>query len=356
MPFKVPYLTAVFSCMLILQATAQDKLDVKYGKISVEDFQSTYKVDTGASAVVLFDIGSTEFEADRGWFQLVFKRHRRVKIINKNGYDAANEAISVYVSGASEERLSNLRGATYNLEDNKVVTTQLENKSVFTDKYTKKHSLKKFTMPNVREGSIIEYSYTITSDFLFNLQPWEFQSADYPTLWSEYKVGIPAWIEYIFLRKGYLLEHIPNKPVTTNKSLTFRFDQGGGGATTSESYSVPITTHRWVYKDVPALKKEDFTTTMDNHLSSIRFQQSALRIPEQPVKPIVSTWPKLYEEYMKAEMAGGSLTESNNFLADKVDELIKVLLPTWTRPNAFTVTYVITTPAPVIAAFICRGR
>lgn len=315
MPFKFPYLTAVFSCMLILQATAQDKLDVKYGKISVEDFQNTYKVDSGASAVVLFDIGSTDFQADGAWFQLVFKRHRRVKIINKNGYDAANEAIGVYVSGMNEERLSNLKGATYNLVDGKLETTELEEKSVFTDKYTKKHSLKKFTMPNVREGSIIEYSYTITSDFLFNLQSWEFQSADYPILWSEYKVSIPAWTEYIFLKKGYLMEAIPNTPSTSARTFTFR------QASEAIMFNIPLTTHRWVYKDVPALKEEDFTTTMDNHITSIRFQQSAVRVPNQPIKPIMSTWPVLYEEYMKSENAGAVLKDNNFFLDGKVKEL-----------------------------------
>ncbi len=41
--------------------------------------------------------------------------------------------------------------------------------------------LKKFTFPNVKEGSIIEFEYTKMSDFLQNLEPWEFQGA-YPRL------------------------------------------------------------------------------------------------------------------------------------------------------------------------------
>lgn len=322
MPFKVS-LIATISCLLILRAGAQDKLDVKYGKVSADDLQRNYTIDTSAAAVVLFDIASSEIEADADWFQLVFKRHCRIKILNKNGYDASNVSIPVYVDGMKEERVSNLKGATYNLVNGAVVSTSLESKSVFTDKLDKKHSVKKFTLPNVKEGAIIEFSYTITSDFLFNLQPWEFQSKDYPTMWSEYSVAIPSWLEYITLRRGYEREHVPNNPKTNMRSFNFRIDGGAGQANERATYTIPVTTHRWVYKDLPMLKEEDFTTSIDNHLTAIRFQQSAIRIPERPVHPVLSTWPKLYEDYMKEEALGACLKANNNYLSDKVDELVK---------------------------------
>ncbi|UYQ94714.1 DUF3858 domain-containing protein [Chitinophaga horti] len=323
MPLKFTSIVMLCCGLFTLQATAQDKLDVTFGKVVPEDFNKTFTADPDAPAVVLFDIGSTTFETDGGWFQLIFKRHRRVKIVNKNGYDAASEAIPVYVDGMDEERLSNLKGATYNLENGKVVATELESKSVFKDKYDKKRALKKFTMPNVKEGSIVEYSYTITSDFLFNLQPWEFQSTDYPILWSEYKVGIPSWIDYIMLRKGYVKEHIPDKPETKSRTYSFRFEGGGHAATQTYSDVVSVVHHRWVYKDVPALKQEDFTTTIDNHLASVRFQQSAVRIPDQPVKPVLTTWEKLYEKYMEDENLGALLKANNYFLDDQVASLTR---------------------------------
>lgn len=81
--------------------------------------------------------------------------------------------------------------------------TKLEIKSnVFKDKIDKNLLVKKFTFPNVKEGSIIEYEYIIKSDFLSNLQPWEFQGS-YPGLWSEYKLTLPEFLGYIFLTQGY---------------------------------------------------------------------------------------------------------------------------------------------------------
>ena len=55
---------------------------------------------------------------------------------------------------------------------------------------------KKFVFPNVKSGSIIEYEYEIVSPFKFNLVDWEFQS-ELPTLYSEYKVFMVPFYEYV---------------------------------------------------------------------------------------------------------------------------------------------------------------
>ncbi|MBN8785702.1 MAG: DUF3857 domain-containing protein, partial [Terrimonas sp.] len=166
---------------------AQDKLNIKFGKITPADFDlSKQKYDTGAAAVIIADIGSSEFDGNNdGWFSLDYKRHTRIKIINKNGMDAANVEIPLYFSGQREEKVQNIKAVTYTLEGGKVIETELDKKSIFKDKYDKNYMKVKFTLPGVKEGCIIEYSYNLVSDFLQNLQPWEFQG-DYPVLWSQY--------------------------------------------------------------------------------------------------------------------------------------------------------------------------
>ena len=180
---------------------SQEKSKAKFGNVTEADFAKTvYEVDSNAHAVVLADIGSTDIEGNtKGWFSLVYKHYKRVHILNKNGYDIADVSISLYTSGSDEEQLDKLKAVTYNLENGKVVETKLDVKnSVFKDKINKNFVVKKFTFPNVKEGSIIEFEYTITSDFLRNLQPWEFQGA-YPRLWSEYNLTLPAFFHYVFL-------------------------------------------------------------------------------------------------------------------------------------------------------------
>lgn len=321
--FVVP---VIVCCLLAFTATAQDKLKIKYGKVDPEEFKKDrFDQDTGAHAIVLADIGSSEFEADGGGFQLIFKVHRRIRILDKNGYDAATVEIPLYKGVTDEEKVSNLKAAAYNLENGKVVETRLESKSVFTDKQTKNLILKKFTLPAVKEGTIIEYSYTVTSDFYFNLRSWAFQG-QYPIIWSEYAVTIPEYFDYIFLAQGYHAFQDRTKK-DFQKLFSFRVNQAGaygGGTGRSETFSLiaGVTTHRWIAVDVPALKDESFTTSLRNHITKIEFQLSAIKYPNTPVKPIMSTWPKLTEEMLKDEDYGAALDKNNGFLGDVVDKLV----------------------------------
>src|SRR4030095_1963822 len=167
---------AAITVLLIFNCQAQDKSPVKFGKISAEDFKtSVYSIDSNAAAVVIADIGTSSITGNsKGWFSIEFKHFKRIHILKKNSYELADVEIPLYTNGSSEEELQGLKAYTYNLENGKVVETKLERSGVFQDKLSKNHLLKKFTFPAIKEGSIIEYEYTIHSDFIFNLQPWEF--------------------------------------------------------------------------------------------------------------------------------------------------------------------------------------
>lgn len=311
--------------LLTLSVTAQEKNKIKFGKISPDDFQkSKYELDTGAHAIVLADIGSSEFEAEQDHFRLVYKRHRRVKILDKNGYDAATEVVYLYKSGNDEEKLSNLKAATYNLENGQVVETKLESKSVFTETLDEKHQRKKFTLPAVKEGSIIEYSYTMYSPFTFNLQPWNFQG-EYPCLWSEYAVGIPEFFDYIFIAQGYHKFESKSRE-DIRRSFSFRFEKEGAygtktGASESVTVGANVSMYRWVAKDVPALKEESFTTSLANHITRMDFQLSARKYPGQAVQQVMGTWAKLREDLMKEEAYGIALGKNNGFMGDEVRDI-----------------------------------
>ena len=102
----------------------------------------------------------------------------------------ATVEIPLYHRDGDQEKVTNLRGCTYNLVNGQVEKTRLETSATFVEKQTPTVNVQKFTLPNVREGAVIEYAYTLTSDFLFNFQDWTFQR-DIPVRWSEYRVSIP---------------------------------------------------------------------------------------------------------------------------------------------------------------------
>src|SRR5579871_1226912 len=202
---KLILLSCLFSIFKSSTAVAQDKDPVTYGKVSVADFKlpPSKAIDSNASAVIIADVGNTSFVGNKnGWVSYVFKRHTRIKIIDKKGIDAATIKIRLYKDGDAQEKLDDVQASSYNLVNGAVVQSKLEKKDIFESKIDKRRIEKKFTLPGVKEDAIIEYSYTITSDFYFNIPEWQFQSIEYPCLWSQYEITIPSLVGYVSLRQG----------------------------------------------------------------------------------------------------------------------------------------------------------
>lgn len=312
----------LLACLYLLSVPAlraqdkQDKLPVKFGKVTPDDFKvSAPPTDSAAGAVVIADYGVSTFEgSNRGWFNIVYKHSRRIRILKRSAFDAATVTIPLYVQGSEEEKVEGLKAITYNLEDGKIVETKLDDKSIFTDKLSKNHVQKKFTFPALKEGSILEYTYTQISPFIFNLQPWAFQS-EYPCMWSEYQVDIPAFFQYVTLSYGF-------EPfaINTTDSRTTRFNltfPGGAERDDHEPIDDQVVTHRWVMKNVPALKEEPYTTTLYNYLARIEFQLASYRFTQFNVyKDFMGNWFKLSADLLADEDFGVDLDKGNGWLDD----------------------------------------
>jgi len=326
-------------CLLFFQYSilAQDKLPIKFGKVSIEDFNvKSSLIDSNTSAIVVADVGSSEFIANTHEvsFSLIFKESKRIKIINKNGFDAATVTIPLFVSDAGKaERMEELEAVTYNIENGKVSSVKLDKPSVFTEKHSKNWIYKKFTFPALKEGSIIEYSYRVKSDFFFNLQRWIFQGV-YPVLWSQYDADIPDFYKFAILSQGYhpfavntvkktgasfsFIEHSV-KNVSGNLYVTSRT------AAEENSFKIAgsIDAHTWIMKDVPALKEEPYTTTISNAVSKIEFQLKQVAFPDMPVRDVTDSWQKVSEELLIDEDFGVPISNANNWLDAEMGNIVR---------------------------------
>ncbi|HLZ87318.1 MAG TPA: DUF3857 domain-containing protein, partial [Puia sp.] len=310
--------------LVLLQtaAKAQDKMPVKFGKVTPQDFAVTAPgPDSAAGAIVIADFGTSSFEGNtQGWFSLIYKHSCRIKILKREAFDAATITIPLYISGREVEKVESLRASTYNLEDGKVVETKLDDKSVFTNQLDKNHSEKKFSFPALKEGSIIEYTYTQVSPFLFNLQPWAFQR-EYPCLWSEYQAEMPNFFQYVTLGHGF----VPFS-INTNDTRNVAFHVTiPGGADRNERYDFDdnVVTHRWVMKNVPALKEEPFTTTVGNYMARLEFQLARYAFPNGVNKDVMGNWTGLSKELLESDEFGADLTKGNGWMDDELAGITK---------------------------------
>lgn len=178
--------------LLILSSNIFFAQKIELGKVTIEELkEKQHPKDSSAVAAYVFNKGKTYFQytQDDG-FSLITDVEVKIKIYKKEGYDWANKAIRYYIgnSGSKENVIFN-KAATYNLVNGAIEKTKLKNEGEFTENVNKYWNVKKITMPNVKEGSIIEYSYTIKSPFISNLTDWDFQKS-IPVNYSEYRTEI----------------------------------------------------------------------------------------------------------------------------------------------------------------------
>ena len=275
----------------------------KYGSISVNDLnKKVYGLDSGANAIVLSDIGSVNIEGNvDGWFSLVTKKHTVIHILKKPAYDLANVEIRIYKDGIDEEKIKSLNGTTYNIENGKMIATNLEKSGQFKEKIDINRQVVKFTLPKVREGSIIEYEYEVVSPYITVPDPWYFQKLNAPVLWSEYKFATPIFFGYHFLNRGYQPFYLTDstKKVENFNSLITPDEKA---ANERIDFSAPVTYYRWVMTNVPELKLENFTSSLMNHIARMDVQLAAQGKP-LTLRTYRTSWPELINGLLKNEFA-----------------------------------------------------
>jgi hypothetical protein len=178
-------------------------------------------------------------------------------------------------------------------------------------------------LPAVKVGSIIEYTYTIKSDFEFNIPEWKFKNSVCPTLWSEYNVTIPSLLSYMSFLQGSQKFFI-NEGSEGFKNYSIKRNRHTGSLTgdVEERFAVsaPTIIHRWVMKDIPAFNVESYISSPLNYIDKISFQLFKTYDGEN-YHDVLNTWKNVADDLMKRDDFGLPLTEDNNWL-DKILQLV----------------------------------
>jgi hypothetical protein len=256
---------------------------IKWGKIPVEHLtMDSYPADTNATAVILADYGTAYFDSRR---ELIFERHTRIKILSEAGYEWGTVNIP-YLNEDGTQKVRSVRGQTFVMGPNgKQVRHKLSKKDIFTEKVDDAWKQVKFTLPALEPGAVIEYSYKLTSENPIFLRGWQFQYGE-PVLWSEYRAAIPKGFNYVNASVGMLSFFIQEQ---------------------EENYAREEMQHRWVMRDVPALRKEPYMTTPKDYRAALQFQLSSISDPRMGVYNFMNTWEKVADELLHSSWFGKKL-------------------------------------------------
>lgn len=293
-----------------------DPPNMSFGNVTPETFApAVYPLDSNANAVFLFDHGQISYDPNyrSNGYCVVYERHVRFRILNKNALGLSTLTVSAFHRKNTETYIDEIKAATYNLEEGKIVVTKLDKGSLFKDKNSN-YDIEKLAFPNVKEGSVVEYMFRIVYPGFGFIPEWEFQQG-YPVLWSQYEVTVPAMFDYFVRNQGY-------RPFTVDTTLvsaaSFYIGFLGGAHGVFDGPAV----HRiWALQNIPPLEKaEPYTTTLRNHVQKVSFQLSAIRYDNYS-KTFRTTWPQITAELLRNANFGDGLTDKNHWLDDGLQKI-----------------------------------
>lgn len=258
---------------LSILAFAQAKKSTHIGRGTLEELNMKfYAKDSTAAAVVLYEHKNIYMDAAND-YNIRTDYYFRIKIFDKNAFDLSKIVIDLY----GKRRTVKIEGVTYTLSDTgSLQKTTLDKKDIFTEDYNKDYTLKKFTLPNIKEGCVIEYSYSVLSPYL-TLKDWYFQS-DIPKIKSEIDYTLIANYEYNIRLIGH--KKLDKKESQVQKNCIY-IDGIGEGNCVSYSFGM---------NNIPAFKEEDHMLAKKNYLSRISFDLKAYSSVYGGKKNYATTW------------------------------------------------------------------
>ncbi len=262
-----------------------------YGIIDTADLKmTTCDFERDANAMVLFDYAVVTNEN----YTIKMQRHKRIKIFNNNAKDAANIRIE-FGGSAGDERITDVEAETINLNNNTIEYTGVDKKLIYTELTDKYSKAILFTFPNVKPGSVLEFVYKWTTDYLYNYPDWVFQSS-IPCRYSEFDATFTNNPRFSCYRKVL-------QPLF--KDSTVKLDEKAAER------------HIWALANVPSYKIEPYTDYPEDYLQRIVITRYAKYF----------TWAFLSGSILADENIGGQL-DRNLENEDKIIAKAKALKTT----------------------------
>jgi hypothetical protein len=284
----LPILLSVFT---VLSAQRE------WGEVNPKQFDTRVcAIDSTANAMILADEELINFVFEEDRIFAYYKRHKRIQILNKEGYEYAN--VKIY-TGANES-IQSIKAQTLNRGvDGKVTTTAVNKKLIFNEAISRRVSATKIAFPDIQAGSIIEFEYVTRVTSLRFLKDWYFQST-LPTLYSNVTLRSPFFFQYASVLKSSRDLSATNNAEATEKWFTLLF---GNSRYAEERTDVKCYESSYTMENVPALHQEGFVNCFQDYFSRMEFILTTARLPNRNEQTFAENWEDVIAE----------LTKSNDF-------------------------------------------
>lgn len=314
----------LFTCLLVLGIVQINGQNYDFGKVSKTELEEKYHpTDSSASAAILYRNESISFTFSQNTgFTQQKEIIMRIKIYNKDGFDWATKKVYLYNGeNGNNEKIKGLKGYTYNLEGGKLEKDKLKGDGIFEEEASDIYKVTSFTLPNVKEGSVIEYKYTVSSPFVviddINLQ------YNIPIKKLEVTVSTPQFYRYkkrLNSKAFYIPQYSQtkkDKSIIVSRKVANNDVVGSGSSVSKSETRYYDNVVMLSEENIPALKAESFAGNINNYKAKLSMELEArVNLDDIVEKSYASSWDRVSKSIYDSKSFGGQLVNFNFYKND----------------------------------------
>lgn len=289
--------------------------NLKFGKPTDEEMRmTTYDKDPEAKAVVLCSLCDVEYNFAGSDFKIIYRVQKRIKVLKPEGVECANLSVQYYNQGTTTGREDvSISATSYNLVDGKVEKSKMKSNLIFDELIDEDLYQKKFTVPQVKEGTVIEYEYTLMSSFYHFINDW-YPQEDIPVVYARYELTIPEYFTFNVENTGSTGQL---KEQRIGETMTF--------SVKGESFQALANRYVFEGRDFAAIRKEKFTWNTRDYQTKVFAELRGIRFPGQLYKDYTNRWENVDETLLTHQDFGRRMNEKSPFrdelLGQQIDKM-----------------------------------
>jgi Domain of Unknown Function with PDB structure (DUF3857) len=272
----------------------------------------SYAIDTEASAVVLEEKTQIFLTIENNSYTERETVHRVIKILKADAFDVANVKL-YYPIEDYRNYIHEIKATTYNITGNDTIVTPFNNKDLLKKKIRKDYYELSFSLPVVKEGSVIEYSYEKVTQFYSQLYSWHMQGK-YPKLYSEYSLEHSDKIEFTSVSHVVAVEREFKNEDAARASADSFCHTGSTGFFGRKDF--------WIRRYLAGVRKEPYVMNPDVYMERLDLQMTGW-LSGGKVEHFSNSWDKVNEELWKKGGISKVVNGKYSFMDYVVDSLTK---------------------------------
>lgn len=294
-PTYLPLLLVVLLFHSFLNAQSNEGYEFGTSTYAEQTLKS-YDKDPEAPAVVLFEKNKNYVRLVNNNLRFIEEVYVKIKVFDAKKFNQAEIEIPYYTPKGTKDKISKLKAVTHNGN----VKNYLSEANIYTKKLSEYYSSKSFTFPNIQDGSVLEYYYTLESTYFSTFDGWVFQD-ELPKVHSELVTEIPGNFVYSKSLIGNLKLH-----ESKNYLKEDCFYISGIGTADCEG-------NRFVMKDVPAFKEEEFMLAPTNYKAKINYEIKQYTNFSGLLTNYTKTWKNVDKEFRTDKDMGRQIKHTGYF-------------------------------------------